>query len=129
MLKVGIKENDADQNLDLYNESGKISNPIDERTFRFQRIERKALANYNKEDTKILKNYQVVEIDDQSSSMNRLLAQKEKLKGNFRININKKLPFKKKIQMLANDPEAFYLHKNQRFFKKLEVSYAEKKEE
>jgi hypothetical protein len=31
--------------------------------------------------------------------------------------------------MFANDPEIFYLHKNQRFIKKLDTSQAEIKEE
>jgi translation elongation factor EF-1beta len=51
---------------------------------------------------------------------NEGLVNKEKLKGNFKININQNLPKNKKIQRYANEPVAFHLHKTRNFFERLE---------
>ena len=43
----------------------------------------------------------------------------EKMKGRFRVTINKNLEMKKRIQSFSNDPVCYYLHKNRNFLRKL----------
>ena len=45
--------------------------------------------------------------------------QNEKMRGRFKININKNLEMPKRIQSFSNDPVAYYLHKNRNFISKL----------
>lgn len=46
----------------------------------------------------------------------------EKMRGRFKVNINKNLDMKKRIQTFSNDPVAYYLHKNRNFIRKLQPS-------
>ena len=41
------------------------------------------------------------------------------LRGKFYLKLDKKLTFKSKVEKFANDPLAFYLHKNNDFFRRL----------
>lgn len=45
---------------------------------------------------------------------------REKLKGKFKLNINKKLERRIKIEKYANEPISFYLHKNRNFLRKID---------
>ena len=45
---------------------------------------------------------------------------REKLKGKFKLMINKKLDRSTKIQKYANEPISFYLHKNRNFLRKID---------
>ncbi len=58
----------------------------------------------------------------------------EKMRGRFKVTINKNLEMKKRIQSFSNDPVIYYLHKNRNFIRKLqpvkeEASIGEKVEE
>ena len=50
----------------------------------------------------------------------------EKMKGRFKVNINKNLVMKKRIQSFSNDPVCYYLHKNRNFLRKLQPTREEK---
>lgn len=50
----------------------------------------------------------------------------EKMKGRFRVTINKNLEMKKRIQSFSNDPVCYYLHKNRNFLRKLQPTREEK---
>ena len=50
----------------------------------------------------------------------------EKMKGRFKVTINKNLQMKKKIQSFSNDPVVYYLHKNRNFMRKLVPTREEK---
>ena len=43
----------------------------------------------------------------------------EKMKGRFKLIINKDLAMSKQIQKFGNEPIVFYLHKHRNFFQKL----------
>lgn len=45
--------------------------------------------------------------------------QNEKMRGRFKVSINKNLHMKKQIQSFSNDPVIYYLHKNRNFLRKL----------
>ena len=49
------------------------------------------------------------------------------MRGRFKININKNLEMKKRIQSFSNDPVAYYLHKNRNFIRKLQPMREEQK--
>mmetsp|Transcript_26064 Transcript_26064/g.32547 ORF Transcript_26064/g.32547 Transcript_26064/m.32547 type:complete len:148 (-) Transcript_26064:1852-2295(-) len=44
----------------------------------------------------------------------------EKMRGRFKVIINKNLAMKKRIQSFSNDPVIYYLHKNRNFIRKLQ---------
>ena len=48
------------------------------------------------------------------------------MSGNFTLRINSKLPIKKRIELIANDPQVFFMHKNQKFLPKLTINPREK---
>ena len=50
----------------------------------------------------------------------------EKMKGRFKVKINKNLVMKKQVQSLANDPVSYYLHKNRQFIRKLQQKSEER---
>ena len=50
----------------------------------------------------------------------------EKMKGRFKVIINKNLAMKKRIQSFSNDPVIYYLHKNRNFIRKLQPPREEK---
>ena len=60
--------------------------------------------------------------DDNNKAMlsDQRLANNEKIKGRFSLIINKTLPMQKQIEKFANEPVAFYLHKNRNFIEKLQ---------
>jgi len=45
---------------------------------------------------------------------------REKIKGEFFIKVNSKLPMPWKIQKFASDSAAFYMHKSRNFLEKLD---------
>ena len=49
----------------------------------------------------------------------------EKMKGRFKVVINKNLQMKKRIQSLGNDPVVYYMHQNRNFIRKLEPNREE----
>ena len=50
----------------------------------------------------------------------------EKMRGRFKVTINKNLAMKKRIQSFSNDPVVYYLHKNRNFIRKLQPVREEK---
>lgn len=50
----------------------------------------------------------------------------EKMRGRFKVIINKNLAMKKRIQSFSNDPVIYYLHKNRNFIRKLQPPRDEK---
>ena len=51
----------------------------------------------------------------------------EKMRGAFKVTINKNLCMDKKIQSFSNDPVIYYLHKNRNFIRKLQPDRTEEK--
>lgn len=57
----------------------------------------------------------------------RQQSMREKLKGKFKLMINKQLDRHTKIEKYANEPISFYLHKNRNFLRKLDNQEREDK--
>ena len=72
------------------------------------------------DDADFLKLTNVTDVTNKSSLVDPRLMNNEKLKGRFTLIINKDLPMKKQIEKFANEPVAYYLHKNRNFIEKLE---------
>ena len=67
-----------------------------------------------------MKQMNVIEINDQAVVGQREKSNTEKMKGRFKITINKDLAMKKQIQKFGNEPIVFYLHKHRNFLNKLD---------
>jgi len=72
------------------------------------------------DDADFLKLTNVTDVTNKGSLIDPRLVNNEKLKGRFTLIINKDLPMKKQIEKFANEPVAYYLHKNRNFIEKLE---------
>lgn len=62
----------------------------------------------------------VTDVNNKAMLSDQRLANNEKIKGRFTVIINKNLPMQKQIEKFANEPVAFYLHKNRNFIEKLQ---------
>ena len=82
-------------------------------------IEEKVYQMQN-DDADFLKLTNVTDVTNKGSLIDPRLVNNEKLKGRFTLIINKDLPMKKQIEKFANEPVAYYLHKNRNFIEKLE---------
>ena len=56
-------------------------------------------------------------------------ANREKLRGRFKLMINKSLNRNTKIGKFANEPNSFYLHKQRNFLRKIDNQEKEDQEE
>ena len=65
------------------------------------------------------KQMNVLEINDQAVAGEKEKFNTEKMKGRFKLTINKDLNMKKQIQKFGNEPIVFYLHKHRNFLNKL----------
>lgn len=95
------------------------------------RLKDKTLAEENIEkieervekEEQVKKNFQkhniVTDLNNKAFVIEESKVNQEKLKGRFDLRINHELHMKKKIEMLANDQIAFFLHKNRNFIYKL----------
>ena len=72
----------------------------------------------NDKDFVLLTN--VTDVNNKAMLSDQRLANNEKIKGRFSLIINKTLPMQKQIEKFANEPDAFYLHKNRNFIEKLQ---------
>ena len=63
---------------------------------------------------------EVIDLNKKELAGQKDKIQNEKMRGRFKININKNLEMKKQIQSFSNDPVAYYLHKNRNFIRKLQ---------
>lgn len=86
---------------------------------RMDMIEEKVYQMQN-DDADFLKLTNVTDVTNKGSLIDPRLVNNEKLKGRFTLIINKDLPMKKQIEKFANEPVAYYLHKNRNFIEKLE---------
>lgn len=65
------------------------------------------------------KTHEVVELQKKEFAGQQDKINYEKMRGRFKVIINKNLEMKKRIQSFSNDPCAYYLHKNRNFIRKL----------
>lgn len=73
--------------------------------------------------TKVL---DVVDLQKKELAGQRDKINYEKMRGRFKVIINKNLAMKKRIQSFSNDPVIYYLHKNRNFIRKLQPPREEK---
>ena len=69
----------------------------------------------------------VVELNKKELAGQKDKINYEKMRGRFKIVINKNMEMKKRIQSFSNDPVAYYLHKNRNFIRKLKPMREEEK--
>ena len=74
----------------------------------------------------VAKGPEVIDINKKELAGQKDKINYEKMKGRFKVKINRKLQMMKQVQSLANDPVIYYLHKNRHFIRKLRPT---KKEE
>ena len=86
---------------------------------RIEQIESKINKKYEGKN-KLMKQMNVIEINDQAVAGQKEKSNTEKMKGRFKVSINKDLAMKKQIQKFGNEPIVFYLHKHRNFLQKLE---------
>ena len=82
-------------------------------------IENKVNLEFERE-RKLINKTQVLDLRNKAAQFNEAQAQKEKLMGDFQLNINKNLTMPQKIEKFAEDSVVYYLHKNRNFFKKMQ---------
>jgi len=87
-------------------------------------IEEKVNKQFNLEMTSRVQD--VVEIQKKELVGQKDKINYEKMRGRFKVTINKNLDMKTRIQSFSNDPVAFHLHKNRNFIRKLEAPREEK---
>lgn len=59
-------------------------------------------------------------MDNKASTFDETAANREKLKGSFKLKINKNMKMPQKIEKYAQEPVVFYLHKKRNFIRKIE---------
>lgn len=72
------------------------------------------------------KTHDVVELQKKEYAGQQDKINYEKMRGRFKVIINKNLEMKKRIQSFSNDPVVYYLHKNRNFIRKLSIPKEQK---
>ena len=62
----------------------------------------------------------VIELNKREMAGQKDKINYEKMRGRFKVAINKNIAMKKQIQSFSNDPVIYYLHKNRNFLRKLQ---------
>ncbi len=109
LKKVRIKDQEEIKQTKFYKTY--ISEKMDD-------IERKLQMQYETE--KVTQQFrEVTELQNKAHIFDQRKSQLDILHGKFHLRINKKLPYHRKIERFAQEPNAYYLHKKNDFIKRI----------
>lgn len=66
-------------------------------------------------------------MDNKAAAFDESQANREKLKGGFKLKISKHMKMPQKIEKYAQEPVVFHLHKKRNFIRKIERQAIEQK--
>jgi hypothetical protein len=99
--------------------NGEVIIPKTDAELNLEKVEADNLEKFLKEKV-FFQQQNVLDMDNKASTFDESAANREKLKGCFKLKISKHMKMPQKIEKYAQEPVVFHLHKKRNFIRKIE---------